>query len=133
MDGERSLSRLLTVAGVLALALAAIGLYGVIAYTVARRTREIGVRMALGATSRDVVRLFVVDAARLALAGLAGGTLPAIAVTVLLAGTLVGVRVADPVAIGAVTVVLAVVALAAAYLPARRAASVDPLVALRAE
>ena len=133
MDGERSLSRLLSVAGALALALAAIGLYGVIAYTVARRTREIGVRIALGAQPRDVVHLFVVDAARLALAGLAAGTVPGIAVTILLAGTLVGVRVADPIAIGIVTLVLGVVALGAAYLPARRAARVDPLVALRTE
>ena len=133
MDGERGLSRILSVTGLIALALAAIGLYGVVAYTVAQRTREIGVRIALGAEPRDVVRLFVADAGRLAALGLACGTLPAIGVTALLAGTLIGVRVADPIALGIVTIVLGTVTLLAAYLPARRAARVDPLVALRAE
>lgn len=69
LDGERAMSRLLSVVGLLALTLAAIGLYGVVAYTAARRTREIGVRIALGAQPRDVVRLFVADALRLALGG----------------------------------------------------------------
>jgi len=133
LDGERALTRILGVTGVLALTLAAIGLYGVVAYTIARRTREIGVRMALGAQPRDVVRLFVLDAARLGLIGLACGIPPAIAVTGLLAGSLVGVRMADPAAIGAVTLVLAAVVLLAAYLPARRATRIDSLIALRAE
>jgi predicted permease len=133
LDGERALTRILSVTGMLALTLAAIGLYGVVGYTIARRTREIGVRMALGAQPRDVVRLFVLDAARLGLVGLACGIPPAIAVTGLLAGSLVGVRMADPSAIGAVTLVLAAVVLLAAYLPARRATRIDPLIALRAE
>ncbi len=133
MDGERGLSRLLSVMGLIALSLAAIGLYGVIAYTVMRRTREVGVRVALGAQPGEVVHLFVRDAARLTVIGLACGIAPAVAVSALLAGTLVGVRFADPVAIGAVVVILGVVSLIAAYVPARRAASVDPLVALRSE
>jgi predicted permease len=133
LDTERALSRLLSVFGALALLLAAIGLYGVVAYTVVRRTREIGVRVALGARAGDVVRLFVTDAARLALAGLIVGIPPAIGVTVLLAGSIVGVRIADPLALGGVTALLAAVALLAAYLPARRATRVDPVVALRAQ
>ena len=133
MDGERGLSRLLTLTGVIAIALAALGLYGVVAFTVAGRTREIGVRVALGARPADVVRLFVMDAGRLALTGLACGLPPAFAVTAVLANTLVGARVGDPVAIVLVTLVLGVVALVAAYVPARRAASVDPIVALRSE
>ena len=111
LDGERALSRMLSVVGLLALTLAAIGLYGVIAYTVERRTREIGVRVALGAQPRDVLRLFVGDAARLALIGVAAGLVPAIGVTALLAGSLVGVTVADPIAIGGVMAVLTTVAL----------------------
>jgi predicted permease len=133
LDGERALSRMLSVIGLLALTLAAIGLYGVIAYTVERRTREIGVRVALGARPRDVLRLFVGDAARLALIGVMAGLVPAIGVTALLAGSLVGVTVADPIALGGVMAVLTTVSLVAAYLPARRAALVDPLIALRRE
>ena len=133
MDGERGLSRILSVTGAIALTLAAIGLYGVIAYTVVRRTREIGVRVALGAQPRDVVRLFVVDAGRLAAVGLLCGIPPALAVTALLAGSVLGARFGDPAAIGGVIVVLGAVALLAAYLPARRAVRVDPLAALRAE
>lgn len=133
LDGERALSRMLTVTGLLALALAALGLYGVVAYTVVRRTREIGVRVALGAQPDDVVRLFVRDAVRLALIGMAAGLPPAIVVTALLAKALIGVRVADPIAMAGVMVVLISVTLVAAFLPARRAAHVDPLSALRAE
>jgi predicted permease len=133
LDGERSLSRLLTLIGMLALSLAGIGLYGVVAYTVLRRTREIGVRIALGAQPHEVVRLFVWDAGRLALAGLGAGILPAAAVTALLAGSLVGVGMADPTTIGGVIAVLTIVTVAAAYLPARRASRIDPLIALRSE
>ncbi len=133
MNGERGLSRMLSVAGAIALALAALGLYGVVSYMVARRTREIGVRMALGAGRAGLVRLFVADAARLALIGVACGLPPAFGVTAVLASALVGGQVGDPLAIGAVTSVLVVVVLTAAYIPARRAMRVDPVVALRAE
>jgi ABC-type antimicrobial peptide transport system permease subunit len=132
-EGERGLSRILGLMGAIAVSLAAIGLYGAIAYTVARRTREIGVRIALGAQRRDVIGLFVHDAARLAVVGLAIGLLLAIGLTALLAGSLVGVRVADPITLGAVSLVLAAVALLAAYIPARRAVGIDPIAALRAE
>jgi predicted permease len=133
LDGERALTRMLGLAGGLALALAAIGLYGVVAYTVAGRTREIGVRIALGARPSDVTRLFVRDAARLTALGLVFGIPPAIAISALLAGSLVGVRAGDPVAIGGAAATLALVMLAASYLPAQRAARVDPLVALRTD
>jgi predicted permease len=133
LDGEQALSRLLSGVGLLALTLAAIGLYGVVAFTVSRRTREIGVRIALGAQPADVVRLFLLDASRLALGGLAGGILPGIAVTALLASSLVGVRVGDPTTMVAVMAILTGVVLLAAYLPARRATRIDPVVALRAE
>lgn len=133
LDGERALSRMLTVVGLLALALAAIGLYGIVAYTVVRRTREIGVRVALGAQPGDVIGLFVRGALRLALIGMAVGLPPAVAVTALLARTLIGIRIADPIATGGVMIVLTAVTLAAAYIPARRAAQVDPLSALRAD
>jgi predicted permease len=133
MDSERGLSRMLAVAGVVAVGLAAIGLYGVVAYTVTRRTREIGVRVALGARPADVVRLFVGDAARLGLTGLACGLPPAFGVTAVLASNLVGGRIGDPAALGAVAILLGVVVLIAAYVPARRALRVDPMVALRSE
>ena len=102
-------------------------MYGVIAYTVVRRRREIGVRAALGAQPRDIVRLFVIDAGRLAAIGLLCGIVPAIGVTALLSSTLVGVQVADPLAIGAVILVLGTVSLLAAFVPAVRAVRVDPL------
>jgi ABC-type antimicrobial peptide transport system permease subunit len=133
LDGERGMTRMLGVAGLLALALAAIGLYGVVAYTVAGRTREIGIRVALGAQGRDVVGLFLRDAARLGLIGLSVGIPAAIAVTALLASALVGVRFADPLTLLAVSSLLAIVVLCAAYVPARRATRVDPVVALRSE
>ncbi len=133
MNGERGLSRMLSVAGAIALALAALGLYGVVSFMVARRTREIGVRMALGAGPAGLVRLFVSDAARLALIGVACGLPPAFAVTAVLSSTLVGARTGDPAALGGVTLLLAAVVLIAAYVPARRALRVDPIVALRSE
>jgi predicted permease len=133
MNGERGLSRVLTVAGAIALALAALGLYGVVAYTVTGRTREIGVRVALGARPADVVRLFVSDATRLALIGLGCGLPPAVAVTALLAGNLVGGRTGDPAALGTVSLLLVAVVLIAAYVPARRALRIDPIAALRSE
>ena len=133
MDGERGLSRILSAMGLMALGLASIGLYGVIAHGVARRRREIGVRAALGAQPRDLVRLFVVDAGRLAAIGLLCGVVPAIGVTGLLSANLIGVRVADPLAIGAVMLVLGTVSVLAAFVPAVRAVRVDPVAALRSE
>src|SRR4029453_11616824 len=107
-DAERGLSRLLAAAGALALGLAALGLYGIMAYAVTCRTREIGVRVALGAQPGDVIRLFVREGTRVALAGVISGLVPGLALTFLLANVLFGVRPADPVAIvGAVAALMA--------------------------
>ena len=116
-----------------ALALAAVGVYGVMSYGVVQRTREIGIRMALGAREEDVLRLVVGDAFRMAAFGIAIGIVLAFALSRVLRGMLYGVSAFDPLAYAALTLVLAVIALLASWLPARRAARVDPGVALRAE
>jgi putative ABC transport system permease protein len=116
---------------VLALALAAIGIYGVISYDVSQRTHEIGLRMALGARSGQVAGMMLGRGVRLVAAGLVIGVVGSLAVTGVLQSLLVGVSRLDPVTIGSVVVILGVVAASAAYLPARRASAVDPMVALR--
>jgi putative ABC transport system permease protein len=116
-----------------ALLLAAVGLYGMLAFGVARRTREIGVRLALGATDREVLRLVVRQGMTLTLVGLGVGMAGAFAATRLLRGLLYETEPLDPVTFASVPAVLAVVALLACYLPARRAAGVQPMAALRAE
>ncbi len=133
MDAERALSRMLTVSAALALLLASLGLYGVMAYTVTRRQREIGVRVALGATSADIVRLFVGEGMRLSLFGALAGLIPAIIVSKLLGSELVGVTTFDPATFAGTTAMLATVSLLAAWLPARRALGVDPMTAMRSE
>ncbi|HEX4379655.1 MAG TPA: FtsX-like permease family protein, partial [Candidatus Acidoferrum sp.] len=117
----------------LALALSAVGIYGVMSYTVGQRTQEIGVRMAMGAQPRDMLALILGRGARLALAGVAIGVLGALALTRFLSSLLFGVAPKDPLTFAAVALLLFAVALAACYFPARRAMRVDPMVALRYE
>ncbi|HEX8118181.1 MAG TPA: FtsX-like permease family protein, partial [Pyrinomonadaceae bacterium] len=120
-----------TTFGVLALVLATMGLYSVMTYSVSQRTREIGIRMALGAALGDVVRLVVRQGMRMALLGVALGLAGAFALTRVLARLLVGVGPTDPVTFVGVPLLLAAIALLACYIPARRAARVNPLIALR--
>lgn len=131
---ERRFSVLLlgTFAGI-ALLLATIGIYGVISYLVSQRTREVGIRLALGARTEDVLKLVVGRGALLALGGVAIGLLGALAATQALSKMLFGVRATDPLTYIAVALLLAFVAALASYIPARRAAAIDPMVALRYE
>ncbi|HEV2149542.1 MAG TPA: ABC transporter permease [Longimicrobiaceae bacterium] len=130
---QRAAGQVFASLALLALGLAALGVYGVMAYTVAQRTREIGIRVALGARAPDVVRMVVAEAAVLAAAGIAVGLPGAYAVARLMRGTLYGVGPGDPVAFLAVPLLLGGVAMLASWLPARRASRVDPIVALRAD
>ena len=130
---ERFRTLLLGLFGVMALALAAAGIFGVISYSVACRTREIGIRMALGANAAGVMRLVLGESARLVLIGLAIGIPAALGLGRFLSNLLFGVHPADPLTFAGVALLLAVVALAASYVPARRAMRVDPMVALRHE
>jgi putative ABC transport system permease protein len=131
---ERRFTMLLLAAfAAVAVALAAIGVYGVLAYLVSQRTQEIGVRLAIGATPGDVVRLFVREGAALTMVGVAGGLAGALLVTRALSTLLFGVTTTDPLTFAAVAGTLAIVALLACYLPARRAGRVDPMTALRTD
>ena len=130
---EKMTARLSSLFGLLALMLACLGLYGLLSYEVTRRTREIGIRMAVGARQRSVIRLVLTKALGLIIAGAIVGIGAALLVTRLLNSFLYGVHAGDPVTLAAVAGLLIGVALAACYLPARRATRVDPLVALRYE
>jgi predicted permease len=130
---RRFLLLLVGVFAAAALALAAIGIYGVVAFAVTRRTQEIGIRMAIGAQRGHVLRLVVGEGARLAAAGVALGLAASFAITRLLSTLLFGVSTTDPVTFAALAALLSLVALAASYIPARRAMRLDPTIALRYE
>jgi predicted permease len=130
---RRFAMRLLALFAAAALALSALGIYGVVAYSVARRTREIGIRMALGALPRDVLALVLSQSAGLIVAGVGAGLAGAFALTRGLSALLYGISPRDPATFGVITALLVLVALAATWIPARRAARVDPTVALRSE
>jgi ABC-type antimicrobial peptide transport system permease subunit len=119
--------------GLLALSLAAVGVYGVVAQSVSRRTQEIGVRMALGASRGEILRLVLGQGAAFVAMGLVLGAAAALAVAPLFRSQLLGVGAADPVSFGVTAAVLAAAALAACALPARRAAAIEPVAALREE
>ncbi|HUI40542.1 MAG TPA: FtsX-like permease family protein, partial [Terriglobia bacterium] len=121
------------VMGILGLTLAVVGVYGVVSFAVDRRTHEIGIRMALGAERGDILKLALRQGVGLVMFGIVAGLLAAVAVTHAMAKLLMGVSTTDPVTYALVSTLLLVVALLASYIPARRAARVDPMVALRRE
>lgn len=131
--GPKFNASLLEVFATVALFLAAIGIYGLLAYTVVQQTREIGIRLALGAQSRDVMRLVLGQGAKLAIFGVGIGVVAAFLLTRLMTSLLYGISASDPLTFAAVSVILVGVALLACYIPARRAMRVDPMVALRYE
>ena len=130
---QRTAAGLIGIFGLLALALAAIGIYGVIAHSVAQRTREIGIRMALGADARGVLRMILRQGLELALTGVLVGLAAAFALTRLMSSMLYGVSATDPLTFVISSVALVAVVLGACFLPARRATKVDPMIALRCE
>lgn len=133
MAAPRATAYLLSALAIVAIILAAVGIYGVMSYTIAQRTHEIGIRVALGARRADVLRLVLTQGMKLAVVGIVIGTGGAVIVTRMMDPLLYGVRPNDPLTFAVVAVVLASVALLACYIPARRAMKVDPMVALRYE
>ena len=129
----RIAATVLGVFGLVALMLSAIGIYGITSYAVAQRTREIGIRMALGAQLGDVLKLVLSHGVKLTIIGVVIGLLGAYLVTRAITSVLYGVSATDPLTFGSVSLLLAFVALLACYVPAKKATKVDPLVALRYE
>jgi putative ABC transport system permease protein len=130
---ERIIAYLASAFALLALLLACVGLYGVLSYTVTRRTQELGVRIALGARPADLTRMVIGDGSRVVLAGIAAGIIAAAMVGRLVTSLLAGVTAYDPMTFVGVALSLILVTLAASYLPTRRASRIDPATALRTE
>ena len=130
---QRFAASLLAVFAVLATVLSAVGLYGLVSYSVTQRTNEMGIRMALGANRADILRMVLRESARIAFIGAGAGIIAGLLVTRAIRGVLYGVSAYDPVSFAGSALALTFVALAASYVPARRATRVDPMVALRYE
>jgi ABC-type antimicrobial peptide transport system permease subunit len=133
VDQPRFRAMLIVIFALLALALAAVGVYGLISYTVAQRTREIGIRVALGAAPRQVIVPVIREGIMLALAGIGIGLAGALVAARALSAFLFGVGASDPLTFSGVALLMLLVAIVASYIPSRGALNVDPLVALRAE
>jgi ABC-type antimicrobial peptide transport system permease subunit len=130
---QRFLMQILTALAMLALMLAAVGIYGVLSYAVSQQTRDLGIRLALGAQTHDILTLTLKRGMGLALLGVAMGGAAALAMSKLIEGLLFGVTATDPLTFGGIAVLLTLVALLACWIPARRATKVDPVIALRGE
>jgi putative ABC transport system permease protein len=130
---QRMAATLLSILGFLALSLASLGLYGVMAYSVSQRTRELGIRISVGATRQDVLKLVLGQTMTLAVIGIGVGLVTAIVVTRFAANLLYGISSADPATFGLIAVLLLLFSLMAGYFPARRATRIDPMLALRSE